>query len=245
MPMMPGDGESKDQFISRCIEHEMGKGRENSQAVAMCESMWENPGKAVGGIMHRAYSMLTVKSVDHERRTISGVATTPTTDRVGDIVEPMGARYKTPHPLHLYHNTEKPVGTVDFARPTKEGIPFTASLPIVKEPGVVQDRVNEALHSLQYRLLGAVSIGFAPVADQIEVLKGGGLRYKIWDWLETSLVSVPANPDAVLMSFKSMDPVKIRTALSITERPGVVKLDESTLRRAREGDKAGVVYLKK
>ena len=38
----------------------------------------------------RAWSVLTVKSVDAEQRTIEGIATTPTVDRIGDIVEPLG-----------------------------------------------------------------------------------------------------------------------------------------------------------
>lgn len=39
----------------------------------------------------RSYSLLTVKSVDEEAREITGIATTPSADAYGDIVEP-GAR---------------------------------------------------------------------------------------------------------------------------------------------------------
>lgn len=164
-------------------------------------------------MIHHAFSLLTVKSVDDKQRVITGIASTPTPDRMLDIVEPLGARFKIPMPLLLYHNSEKPVGRVDFAKPTKEGIPFRASLPNVTEPGVVQDRVNEAYHSLKYLLLGAVSIGFRAVEGGVELLKNGGLRFKDWEWLELSLCSIPANPDAVIQSFKSMDVAKIHAAL--------------------------------
>ena len=83
----------------------------------------------------RAYSVLTVKAVDAEQRTIAGIASTPEPDRMGDVVEPLGITYKNPLPLLLYHDTKKPVGTVTFKKPTKDGLEFTASLPTVTEPG--------------------------------------------------------------------------------------------------------------
>lgn len=38
----PSDGETKDEFIPRCIEYVVGEGKDQKQAVAMCNSMWEN-----------------------------------------------------------------------------------------------------------------------------------------------------------------------------------------------------------
>lgn len=164
-------------------------------------------------MLNKAYSLLNVKAVDDEKRVITGIATTPNADREFDVVEPLGAKFKIPMPLLLYHNGQKPVGTVDFAQPTKDGIPFRASLPNVVEPGIVQDRVNEAWHSLKYKLLGAVSIGFRPLPGGAEMLKTGGIHYKSWEWFELTLCSIPMNPDAVVQSFKSMDPVQILRAL--------------------------------
>lgn len=164
---------------------------------------------------NRAYSLLTVKDIDEERRTITGIASTPTPDRMGDIVEPLGAVFKTPMPFLLYHDNSLPVGTVDFAKPTKAGIPFTATIPIVSEPGVIQDRTNEAWHSLKYKLIGAVSIGFRALQDGVELLKTGGLRFTSWEWLELSLVAVPAQADAVITSFKSLDSAVIARTLGL------------------------------
>ena len=166
-------------------------------------------------ILQKAYSVLTVKDFKQSADvvTVEGIASTPTTDRVGDIVEPLGARFKTPMPLMMHHNSTLPVGRVMFAKATKDGIPFKAELPIVVEPGVVQDRVNEAIHSLKYFLIACVSIGFSPVEGAIERLKSGGLLYKAWNWLELSLVVIPANPDAVISGFKSMDAAAKQQAL--------------------------------
>jgi hypothetical protein len=67
-------------------------------------------------MLKRAYSILHVKSVDGDKRIITGMATTPTPDRMGDVVEPLGVQFKNPLPLLLYHNSQKPVGTVKFSR---------------------------------------------------------------------------------------------------------------------------------
>lgn len=166
--------------------------------------------------IQRAYSLLNFKSLSDEKRTLSGVATTPTPDRVRDVVEPAGMIQRAPINLYLHHKHFLPVGHVEFGRPTKTGIPFEASIPDVAEQGVVRERVNEAWHSVKYRLLQAVSIGFAPIEDQIERLKSGGLRFLKWEMLELSLVGVPANPDALVNAFKSMDSMRIRSELGIS-----------------------------
>jgi HK97 family phage major capsid protein len=170
--------------------------------------------------MHRAYALLNVKAVSESKDfvTVEGVASTPTTDRMGDVVEPLGAKFKTPMPFMLHHDATLPVGQVTFAQPTAKGIPFRAQLPIVREPGVVQNRVNEAIHSLKYNLIGAVSIGFTAVESAVERLKTGGLRFKEWNWMELSMVTIPANPDAVITGVKSFDS-EVRAALGRSGSP--------------------------
>jgi len=155
---------------------------------------------------HRAYSVLDVKEMvetdSHVR--IKGIASTPSTDRMGDIVEPMGARFKTPMPLLWQHRHDQPVGHVTFAKPTKQGIPFEAELPMVKEAGTLKDRIDEAVQSIRYGLVAAVSIGFSAVEGAVERIETG-LRFKEWEWLELSLVTIPANADAVITAVKAMD----------------------------------------
>lgn len=155
----------------------------------------------------RAYSFLDVKAMEETADYVSvkGVASTPTPDRMGDIVDPMGAKFITPMPLLWQHDHTKPVGHMTFAKPGKAGIPFEASIPRIKEAGTLQDRVNEAIHSLQYKLVAAVSIGFRVINDGFELLDGGGLHFKEWEWLELSLVTIPANSDALISAVKSAD----------------------------------------
>lgn len=177
--------------------------------------------------MKRAYSVLETKDVDAERRVITGTATTPRVDSYKDIMEPLGVRYRGPVNLYLYHNTNLPVGNVEFGKATDKGIPFKATLPDVVEAGTVRERVNEAWHSLKYKLLQAVSIGFLPLEYQY-IEDSYGVHYKEWEMLELSLVGVPANPDAMIDTVKSagMTEAIVREirAMDIACRKGAVKL---------------------
>lgn len=164
--------------------------------------------------MDRAYSILQVKDLREEDGfvRIRGIASTPTVDRVGDVVEPMGAKFKTPMPLLWQHRHDAPVGNVTFAQPTKKGIPFEAELPIIKETGTLKDRVDEAIQSMKYGLVAAVSIGFSAVKDKVERLADGGLKFNEWNWHELSLVTIPANADAVITAIKSADQLALASA---------------------------------
>jgi hypothetical protein len=55
--------------------------------------------------MNRAYSLLTVKSVADDQRVITGIATTPSVDRMADVVEPLGIQFRNPMPLLHNHRS--------------------------------------------------------------------------------------------------------------------------------------------
>jgi HK97 family phage prohead protease len=155
--------------------------------------------------MDRAYSILTVKSVDEDRRVIRGVATTPDADRMGDVVVPTGVKFKNPLPLLWQHQSDKPVGTVAFDTPTDKGIGFEATLPNIVEPGALKDRVDEAWQSVKAGLISAVSIGFRALENGAEIMKTGGIKFTSTEVLELSLVTIPANASAVITAIKSID----------------------------------------
>jgi HK97 family phage major capsid protein len=151
--------------------------------------------------MDRAYSVLEIKSIDTDRRLITGIATTPTLDRQGDILEPLGVTYTNPLPLLLHHDQAVPVGTVHFDPPTAKGITFTASLPFIPEPGQLRDRVDLAWHLLKAKLIRGTSVGLKHL--QVAPLAGG--RFHILKSLiaELSLVTIPANIEATVLTVKS------------------------------------------
>lgn len=153
--------------------------------------------------MDRAYSILNIKSVDDERRIIRGMATTPTPDRMGDIVEPLGVKFKNPMPLLWQHNHEQPVGHVKFEKPTESGIAFEASLAKTDEPGTLKNRLDEAWQSVKMKLVSAVSIGFRSLEHAF--MDDGGIRFIKSEVLELSLVTIPANAEATIHQIKSID----------------------------------------
>lgn len=154
-------------------------------------------------MLDRAYARLEVKAADDDQRIIVGTATTPTPDRVGDIVEPLGVKYRNPLPLLWHHHSDLPVGTVKFDKPTKDGINFTATMPKIADPGPLKDRVDTAWGEVKAGLTRGVSIGFRGI--EVSRLDNGGLRFIETEVLELSLVTIPAQQDAKIETIKSID----------------------------------------
>ena len=158
--------------------------------------------------MERAYALLSVKAATDPTsptRRISGTATTPTPDRQGDILDPLGAIFTNPIPLLWHHDAERPIGTAHLHRPTADGITFDATIPTIDEPGPLRDRCNEAWQSLNAGLIGGVSVGYRPRANGLQLLKDGGRHFVRTEICELSLVTVPANPQATVHTIKSLD----------------------------------------
>jgi HK97 family phage prohead protease len=150
----------------------------------------------------RAYSLLEVKALDEDRRTISGIATTPETDRMGDIVDPMGAKFAAEIPLLWQHQHDKPVGTATFGKATKSGIPFTASIPSISDAGPLKDLVDMAWQSVKAKLVRGVSIGFRALEHSF--MDDGGIRFVKTEIYELSLVTIPANASATIQTIKAL-----------------------------------------
>ncbi|MEH2508684.1 HK97 family phage major capsid protein/HK97 family phage prohead protease [Nitrobacteraceae bacterium AZCC 1564] len=154
--------------------------------------------------MNRAYSLLQIKAVDDDRRVITGIATTPTADRAGDIVEPLGAEFKLPIPLLWQHDSSQPIGHVTNAKVTAKGIEITASLAKIDEPGTLKDRLDEAWQSIKSGLVQGLSIGFKEI-EAARIEQTYSYRFLKWLWLELSAVTIPANGEATITAIKSID----------------------------------------
>lgn len=189
--------------------------------------------------MKRAYSLLTIKAVDEDKRIITGIATTPTPDRVGDIVEPKGAEFDLPIPFLWQHDSGQPIGHVTKAKVTAAGIEVTCEVVKIEEPGKLKDRVDEAWQSLNAGLVRGLSIGFKEL--EYSRLDDGsyGYRFLRWLWLELSAVTIPANGDCSIQTIKSLD-TAMRAASGHTQR-GVVRLTppasgkSNTITKPQEG----------
>lgn len=152
-----------------------------------------------GGAMtalHKSFGSFEIKAVDEEKRTFTGVASTPNQDRSKDIMIPKGAKFQLPMPLLFHHDMRQPIGHVTEAKVTDKGIEVTLHIPEIKEDGRLKERVNEAYQSLKYDLVKGLSVGFIPNWDQAEMIKGGGIQFDEWEWYELSLVTIPDNRDS-------------------------------------------------
>lgn len=173
----------------------------------------------LGYPMNRAYSLLEIKAVDDDARVITGIATTPSPDRMDDVVEPKGAQFKLPIPFLWQHNHDQPVGHVTKATVTAAGIEVTVELAKVDEPGALKDRLDEAWQSIKAKLVRGLSIGFSPI-ESANIDGSWGRRFLKWEWLELSAVTVPANSDASIQTIKSIDREQ-RAATGTTALPVV------------------------
>jgi HK97 family phage prohead protease len=197
-----------------------------------------------------AYSQLEIKAMDDTggKRTFIGLATTPTPDRSGDIVEPKGAEFHLPVPLLWQHDSRSPIGWVRKAKVTDAGIEVECEIAAAPEPGVLKDRLDEAWQSLKLKLVGGLSIGFKPLESN-RIGESYSYRFVKWLWLELSAVTIPANGDCSIQAIKSADQA-IRRAAS-GARP-VIRLDKPAPAASGTTDpgasgaqrRKGVVYLK-
>lgn len=150
--------------------------------------------------LDRAYALVTVKSVDDDQRIIEGIATDISPDRMGDVVEPRGASFKLPIPFLWQHNKSSPIGHVISAEVTPKGIKIRAQIA----KGVLP-YIEEAWALIRAGLVRGLSIGFRPLADGVESIHGSmGVRFKAWEWLELSAVTIPAHADATITAVKSL-----------------------------------------
>lgn len=154
--------------------------------------------------MNRAYSTLELKSADDEKRILSGIASTPSVDRMGDIVEPKGAEFKLPIPFLWQHDSRQPIGHVTKATVNDKGIDVEIQIANILEAGTLKDRIDEAWQSIKAGLVRGMSIGFSPI-EMAEIKGSYGLRFLKWSWLELSAVTIPANADASIQTIKSVD----------------------------------------
>ena len=156
--------------------------------------------------MQRAYSILNIKSTAevNGKRTFSGIATTPSTDRMGDIVEPKGAEYKLPIPFLWQHNSGDPIGWITSAKVTDKGIEVEGEVANFAEDGELKDRLTKAWQMLKAKLVRGLSIGFNSI-ETARIEGTWGYRFLKWEWLELSAVTIAANQDATITAIKSID----------------------------------------
>jgi phage head maturation protease len=91
------------------------------------------------------------------------------------------------------HNRNQPIGTwpsIEVKNGRLEALGEFA-------PEGVSELADEYCALAKSGVIKAVSVGFIPLVR--EPIREGGWRYKQWELIELSLVSVPANPNALVI----------------------------------------------
>lgn len=152
--------------------------------------------KPEAGKITRAYTTLKILAVNDAEGWIEGIASTPQTDRSGDIVVAEGAEFKLPLPLLWQHRSGDPIGHVEEVKITSEGIWVRCKIAL----GVTEE-IDKYWRMIKAGLVRGLSIGFDPLEwSQIE--NTWSYKYLRWEWLELSAVTIPANADASILAVK-------------------------------------------
>jgi HK97 family phage major capsid protein/HK97 family phage prohead protease len=116
-------------------------------------------------------------------------------DRMGDVIEQDGWRLDNfrRNPIALFgHSAGFPIGT--WSDVAVEGGRLKGRLDLMP---AVSDRLREIQAAVAAGVLRAVSVGFRPIEAEPLEDKSGGYRFTQQELVECSLVSVPANPNAL------------------------------------------------
>ena len=119
-----------------------------------------------------------------------------TVDRYGDVIEPDGWDLKNfrLNPIALFgHDSSLPVGIWKNVRVDNGSL--VGNLELL--PAGRSERVDEIRAFVETGMLRAVSVGFRPIDAEAMPGNTGGIRYLESELVECSLVSIPANPNAL------------------------------------------------
>jgi HK97 family phage prohead protease len=134
--------------------------------------------------------------VSEETKGLEFILSDATPDRYDDIIMTAGwelANFKK-NPIALFaHSGSFPIGKWKSVRIEDNALRGTLDLA----PEGTSDRIDEIRRLVDAGILKAVSVGFTPIAYEERKGDTYGLVYTEQELVECSLVSVPANPNAL------------------------------------------------
>jgi HK97 family phage prohead protease len=193
--MTPDPDEDYSDFMDRCSA-EMDPDE--------CQDIWDEysdddsertakPKQSVPPVLHKTHSG-TVQGLEF-------ILSDETPDRIGDVISANGwdiTNFKR-NPIALWnHSANHPIGRWSNVR--VDGGALRGHLELA--PKGASARIDEIRALIDAGILQAVSVGFRPLESKLlnEKDPWGGSRYLRQELIETSLVSVPANPNALAVA---------------------------------------------
>ena len=177
----PDDDESYEDFMDRCSD-EIGDDD-------VCQIIWDN----------RAAEGLRYKTVAEKGDGLEFVLSDETPDRMDDVIMSDGwdlANFNR-NPIALFgHQSSFPIGKWKNVRVVDKQLRGFLELA----PEGTSDRIDEIRRLVAADILRAVSVGFRPKESKPRAESDWGLFFTKSELVETSLVSVPANPNALAVA---------------------------------------------
>lgn len=235
----PDDGESREDFLDRCTSELSDAGMDDDRAEDMCAMAWEEYGNGddYDGVFDFAAGKLVRKT--YAKKALGGeyILSDNSVDSFGDIVSSEGwdtSAFER-NPVALFnHVSSWPIGTWSAIR--VENGQLRGRLELA--PKGTSPRIDEIRALVEAGILRAVSVGFR--ALEHEPLKSAdgatlGMRFIKQQLLEASLVSIPANSNALAVA-KSLNvsPQTLRLVFAKQGKKG------RTLRRGLHGKHANI-----
>lgn len=216
----PNEYDNETSFMSACISAQEGEDLSMDQKVAICYGTWEGKEEPEGemeseaGVKPKETKSSQTVGYQSEKSATTFIMSNASIDRMGDTIDPMGWDLTNfnKNPIALFnHNYDLIIGKWKNVR-VEEGN-LMGDLELAAEG--TSELVDTVRSLVDQRILSAVSVGFS--ATDYEFGEKG-IDFKKQELMECSLVSVPANPQAlaVARSF-GCDIKKIFTLESILE----------------------------
>jgi HK97 family phage prohead protease/HK97 family phage major capsid protein len=187
--LYPNDGESYEEFMSRCGD-QVGD-------LNVCQLIWDDDAaeddmamSGTTGICHKTHT----GQVNGREFVLSD----ETPDRLQDIILADGwdiGNFQK-NPIALFnHNSNAPIGKWTNVRVVDKQLRGHLELA----PAGTSDRIDEIRKLIDAGILRAVSVGFRPKGSKPRP-ESDGMYFTKAELIETSLVSVPANPNALAVA---------------------------------------------
>lgn len=207
----PEDGESREEFLDRCTVQLLDDDPDldEDDARDRCDQVWDEERaahvadrKPALPVLHKTHSG-TVQGLEF-------ILSDETPDRMGDVISAAGwdvVNFKR-NPIALFnHDPNKPIGKWKNIRVLGDALRGDLEFA----PKGTSPRIDEIRALVDAGILQAVSVGFRPLESKPRKSGGDGLAsmfggeiYIRQELIETSLVSVPANPNALAVA-KALD----------------------------------------
>jgi HK97 family phage prohead protease len=181
--LYPEDDESYEDFMDRCSD-ELGD-------EDVCDLIWEDRG-ASKDLCHKTHTGKTSEGLEY-------VLSDETPDRLGDVIMADGWDLTNfqKNPIALFgHNFNFPIGKWKNLRVVDNQLRGHLELAAAG----TSPRIDEIRALINADILRAVSVGFVPKESRPRPESDIGVFFTKSELMETSVVAVPANPNALAIA---------------------------------------------